>query len=410
MSDSDSDTRRGRQLSPAPLQRSVDVNSASATPPASHPVPSALKIDLPTVFKGDGNESFTSWSRRFEVAVQAMSTPDADLSAVMASILPTRLADAAFLYWDSLPPFIQKDYALVKEKLREVFGPKYSLPFFQTNVNARPRKPGESLDVYSADITRLVLEAFPNYDNNALQGEKFRRFVAGLDPALQSKIHEMGAENLEDALRIASRCERARAALQMTTLGFPHTQPTEQVAMIRPKPSDDKLLHAIEQLTLTVANLKHEVQQLQENQHRLAQRLDSRPNRSFSHDARYSVRSVSPSPYHNREHSRDYYSPERHYGHDPDSHYDHYAPSPVHQKHRESDDKDRRVRYHSPSRPSYQYSRYGRHDNDTNRYRRSPSPTPQRNRDPSPHSKNSVRFQSPERHAHSTSSHQGNFQ
>ena len=61
--------------------------------------------------------------------------------------------------------------------------------------------------MYSADITRLVLEAFPNYDHNAVEGENFRRFVAGLDPNLQSKIHEMGAEDLEEALLIASRCE-----------------------------------------------------------------------------------------------------------------------------------------------------------------------------------------------------------
>lgn len=82
------------------------------------------------------------------------------------------------------------------------------------------------MDVYSADITRLVLEAFPNYDHNALEGEKFRRFVAGLDPALQSKIYEMGAENLEEAVRLASRCERARAELQLTSAGSPASMPT----------------------------------------------------------------------------------------------------------------------------------------------------------------------------------------
>lgn len=161
------------------------VTRTTAAPLAPSTISSALKIELPSAFKGDGSESFTSWSRRFEVAMQAMISPDADLSTVMASVLPTRLTDAAFLYWDSLSPVIQRDYDLVKEKLRDVFGPKYSVPFFQTHINARPRKPGESLDVYSADITRLVLEAFPNYDRNAMEGEKFRRFVAGLDPALQ---------------------------------------------------------------------------------------------------------------------------------------------------------------------------------------------------------------------------------
>lgn len=81
-------------------------------------------------------------------------------------------------------------------------------------MNARPCKPGESLDVY---ITRLVLEAFPNYDHNALDVEKFCCFVTGLNPTLQSKIHEMGAEDLEEALRTASRCERAQAVLLLTT-------------------------------------------------------------------------------------------------------------------------------------------------------------------------------------------------
>lgn len=57
---------------------------------------------------------------RIEVAVQAMSSTDTDLSTVMASILPTHLADAAFLYWDSLPASTQKDYDAVKEKLRDV--------------------------------------------------------------------------------------------------------------------------------------------------------------------------------------------------------------------------------------------------------------------------------------------------
>lgn len=43
------------------------------------------------------------------------------------------------------------------------------------NDNALPREPGEGLDVYSAEITHLVLEASPNYD---LEGEKFCFFFA----------------------------------------------------------------------------------------------------------------------------------------------------------------------------------------------------------------------------------------
>ncbi len=83
-------------------------------------------------------------------------------------------------------------------------------------MNARPRKIGESLEVYSADITRLVLEAFPDCDRTAQEGEKFRRFVAGLDPALQAKIHEQGATNMDEALIVAGRCEQARCELMLT--------------------------------------------------------------------------------------------------------------------------------------------------------------------------------------------------
>lgn len=394
----------------AELRSSSQRRLATAMTLPTRSVSSSLKIELPPVFKGDGTESFTSWSRRFEVAVQAMSSTDSDLSTVMASILPTRLAEAAFLYWDSLPASTQKDYDSVKEKLRDVFGPKYSLPFFQTHVNARPRKPGESLDVYSADITRLVLEAFPNYDCNALEGEKFRRFVAGLDPTLQSKVHEMGAENLGEAVLIASRCERARLALQLPTRESSHIQPADQVAMVHPKPLDSKLLHAVEQLTLTVNGLKSEVQQLREQHSYLAQRVDSRPDRFSSNDTRYSAHSISPRPYHNRQHRRDHRLPEQYYGHDPESYYERRPPSPVHQRNHEWHDDDKRDRRHSPSRQSYQHSRYGRHDdNDTSRYRRSPSPAPRENRDGSPHPRGSVRFQSPERQPHSGSTRQGNF-
>jgi hypothetical protein len=50
-----------------------------------------------------------------------------DLPTLMASVLPTRLADAAFLYWDSLPPLTQGDYDSVKEKLRDVFRPAVAI-------------------------------------------------------------------------------------------------------------------------------------------------------------------------------------------------------------------------------------------------------------------------------------------
>ena len=180
--------------------------------------------------------------------------------------------------------------------------------------------------------------------------------------------------------------------------------------MVRPKPTDDKLLHAVEQLTLTVNSLKSEVHLLREKHSYLALRVDSKPERFSPNDAQYSACSVSPQPYHNSQHHRDYYLPEEHHGRDPESCYERCPPSPVTQRYRQWKGNDRRDRHRSPSLQSYQYSKYGHHDNDdTNRYRRSPSPALQRNRDASPYTRGSVRFKSPERHPHSGSNRQGNF-
>lgn len=74
---------------------------------------------------------------------------------------------------------------------------------FQTFVNARQHLPKEPLEVYAAEITRLGIEAFPEYGKPAIAMERFRRFAAGLDPILQAKCHEHGAATLEDALAVA---------------------------------------------------------------------------------------------------------------------------------------------------------------------------------------------------------------
>lgn len=63
--------------------------------------------------------------------------------------------------------------------------------------------------------TGLVLQAFPDNDRTAQKGEKFRYFVAGLDPALQVKIHDQEAIDIDEALIVGSHCERIRAALQL---------------------------------------------------------------------------------------------------------------------------------------------------------------------------------------------------
>ncbi|XP_035995289.1 tetratricopeptide repeat protein 21B-like isoform X2 [Fundulus heteroclitus] len=103
---------------------------------------------------------------------------------------------------------------MVKERPGAAFGQRQLMDRFRASLTARARAPGESLEVYAADVSRLVAEAFPDYGDVAQREEKFRRFLAGLDPALKAKCLEMGATDLEEALHVAERCENARAALQ----------------------------------------------------------------------------------------------------------------------------------------------------------------------------------------------------
>ncbi|CAB1449400.1 unnamed protein product [Pleuronectes platessa] len=56
-----------------------------------------------------------SIASNFEVAVQALvSGTGGDYEYELVRILPTRLARAAFLLWDSLPKTVQTDYSAVK--------------------------------------------------------------------------------------------------------------------------------------------------------------------------------------------------------------------------------------------------------------------------------------------------------
>lgn len=127
MSDSETESLNNANNDPeswANANRAGPLDNANDSVAPQH-FSGPLKINLPPAFQGDG--LVASWSRRLEVAVQTMyNLPDVDLDPVLASVLPTRLADAAFLYWDSLSPIVQKTYTVVKTKWKEVFGPRHS--------------------------------------------------------------------------------------------------------------------------------------------------------------------------------------------------------------------------------------------------------------------------------------------
>ncbi|KAK7922816.1 hypothetical protein WMY93_009718 [Mugilogobius chulae] len=228
-----------------------------------------VKVDLPSPFAGDGSQSFLAWVRQLEVAVQATVGGDVDVDAELVRILPTRLSKAAFLLWDSLSDRVKRDYAAVKEKLGGAFGQRQFMDRFRANLSARPRAAGESLEVYAADVCRLVAEAFPDYGIVARREEKFRRFLAGLDPALKAKCLEQGATDLEEALTVAERCENARDALQRDCVSNYMLNPSAADVSVRAVAATDGLHGTVDKLSKDIYAMRLEMKEMYEENQRL---------------------------------------------------------------------------------------------------------------------------------------------
>ncbi len=253
-------------------ERREDATSANRTTRLLH-----FKVDLPPCFHGDGRDkdSFSLWKARLELAVKACANAQMQ---DLAAILPTRLSGDALAYWLSLSPDIQQNYELCVAALNDVFGRKQFLLHFQT-----------------FEITRLVLEAFPNYGQSAIAMERFRRFVAGLDPVIQAKCHEHGATSLEEALAIACKWERAQEVLRLAPLpplsqktglspNSSTTLPSESLAaMVSTQTTahgdiSSEVMTAVKQLTADVKALRIEVSQIK-RQHASSRQRDYSPER-----------------------------------------------------------------------------------------------------------------------------------
>ncbi len=244
----------------------------------------------------------------------------------MAKLLPTHLGGAAFSYWDSLPDRTKCNYTAVKDKLKTVFGQTAYMSTFQSYINACTRLPGEALPVFAAEISRLVEETFPTYGQNAKVWEKFRRFIAGIEPYLQVRCHEQGLNTLDSALQFAIQIENARHASRLfstpnTLQSFSRTQVLPAVSPVttthlptspgvHSATSDDlrRMQSMLETLTDKVEKLQLEVQRQQRS-----------PLRGSS-DYRPRQRSYTP----DRERGRSHYHPadRQLYG---DSSYDRYS-------------------------------------------------------------------------------------
>ena len=143
---------------------SVEENGAAAAAAAARVPQKARDVPLPPPFRNDGSESFQLWARRYEVIQEARyRDTGVNLDAVMATELPTKLPPELFIVWDNLPSATRRSFAATKRELQDTFGRTDIIASFQAFTNSRSRKPNEAMEVYAADVCRLVKEAFPDF-------------------------------------------------------------------------------------------------------------------------------------------------------------------------------------------------------------------------------------------------------
>lgn len=243
--------------------------SATGAPerPSSRGQGAPRGIPLPPPFQNDGRESFQLWAHRYEV-IQAARFKDSgvDLNTVLAAELPTRLLPELFIVWDNLSQETQDCYAEVKKCLQTAFGQKDVIASFQNFPNAPHRLPNEAMEVYAADVCRLVKEAFPDFEHNASEYMKTSRFIAGLDQEFQVKCHERGVKTFIEAFEIASQAEQARQAAKLTmpassaNVAVRDMGTAQSVNSVRE--NDTELRNAVQTLTTTVKDLSKDLDAL----------------------------------------------------------------------------------------------------------------------------------------------------
>ena len=136
---------------------------------------SGVKLsDLVTQFDGTGD--FAEWVQKLELVAKLQKVDD------VASLLPLFLSGGAFAVYQGLDGSVKGDYGALKERLLVAFSADPCAAYGA--LQQRRLQPGESVDVFLADITRLARLVDEGIS------EKFLKcaFLAGLPVSVRSQI------------------------------------------------------------------------------------------------------------------------------------------------------------------------------------------------------------------------------
>ena len=162
------------------------------------------KFDLKLIpeFDGSGAQSVTEWLEKLELVCKLQ-----DVSGEVASVIPLRLTGGAFAVYLQLPESDRKSAEKVKKALLAAFAADPYVAYDQ--FVSRKLRPGESPDVYMAELRRLAT-LFGGMNDKALACA----FVSGLPEEIRQLLR---AGSRMEALDLDQILTRARAIIKDDT-------------------------------------------------------------------------------------------------------------------------------------------------------------------------------------------------
>ena len=164
--------------------------------PAAPVVLPPLAFDVRLIPEYDGSTDVVEWFSRTEMLCRLRGVP-------VESVLPLRLSGGAFAVWSQLPAHSQSSLVAVRGALYAAFALDQHAAY--EAFSARRLRPGESADVFLADLRRLAA-LFGGLPERALTCA----FVAGLPDDVRQTIR---AGSKAEGLDLTTIVVRARAIL-----------------------------------------------------------------------------------------------------------------------------------------------------------------------------------------------------
>lgn len=175
---------------------------SDSTSKGAAPAPSVLSVRLTDlVGRYDGREDFSEWIKKFELVMQRQALTD------LETVLPLFLSGDAFAVFDALESADKKSYGKITSALTTAFSLE-AFSAYEAFVS-RHFQPGETVDVYLADLRRLARLVHSSPSEEWIKAA----FVFGLPEQVRIQLK---AATSAKTMALTELVERARMILTVT--------------------------------------------------------------------------------------------------------------------------------------------------------------------------------------------------